>query len=134
MRRFVVVLIAVTISACATTEQYVDVGNYKNLAPGNALIRVDRKNEFVGSGRSLKISDNGRVVGQLSPGNYLMWQRPAGEFQLQIVPAFLAASHPIPLETTARPGEELIFEIAWSWGKATFELRPMRRMQLPRIH
>jgi len=76
----------------------------------------------MGAGRSLDISDDGRIVGQLGPGKYLIWQRPAGEFQLQIEPAAFAASHPIPLNVKAEAGKQYVFEVFW--GGLTFELKP----------
>jgi len=108
------------LTACSTTQQYLPLASLENLSAGNALIKVERRNDFIGSGRSLEISDNGKVVGAISPGKYLIWQRPAGDFVLQIVPAFLAASNPIPLNIRAEAGKQYNFLVYW--GGRTFKL------------
>jgi hypothetical protein len=100
---FIVVLF---LAACATTQQYVPLASFENLSAGNALIKVERRNDLIGSGRSLDISDNGRVVGAISPGKYLIWQRRAGDFVLQIVPAFLGATNPTPISIRAEAGKQ----------------------------
>jgi hypothetical protein len=108
------------LTACSTTQQYLPLASLENLSAGNALIKVERRNDFIGSGRSLEISDNGKVVGAISPGKYLIWQRPAGDFVLQIVPAFLAASNPIPLNIRTEAGKQYNFLVYWGGG--TFKL------------
>jgi hypothetical protein len=108
------------LAACATTQQYVPLASFENLSAGNALIRVERRNDFIGSTQSLQISDNGRVIGAISPGKYLIWQRPAGDFVLQIVPAFSAASNPTPLNIRAEAGKQYNFLVYREGG--TFKL------------
>jgi hypothetical protein len=107
-------------AACATTQQYVPPASFEDLSAGNALIKVERRNDFIGSGQSVKISDNGRVVGSLSPGKYLIWQRPAGDFLLGIVPAFFGAPNSTPLNIRAEAGKQYIFLVYREGG--TFKL------------
>ncbi len=83
---------------------------------GDALVKVEPRNDFIGSGRSLQISDNGKVVGAISPGKYLIWQRTAGYFVLQI----LAASNSTPLYISAEAGKHYNFVVYPEGG--TFKL------------
>jgi hypothetical protein len=121
MKNFAVLFTVVLfLAACATTQQYLPLASSENLSAGNALIKVERRDELIGSGRSLEISDNGKVVGAISPGKYLIWQRPGGDFVLQIVPAALAASKPMPLNIRAEAGKQYNFLVYW--GGTTFKL------------
>jgi hypothetical protein len=112
MTRISIVLFSFILSACATTKQYFPMGTPDNLTPGNALIKVERRYQGVlGIGRSVEIADDGKVVGQVSAGEHLIWQRPAGDFQLQLVSAFGIVSNPIPLKVTAEPGKQYDFVV-----------------------
>jgi len=113
-------MVVLLLAVCARTQQYVPLASFENLSAGNALIRVERKNDFIGSGQYLQISDNGRVVGMVSPGKYLIWQRPAGDFVLQIVPAFFGAPNLTPLNIRAEAGKQYNFLMYREGG--TFKL------------
>lgn len=115
-RRAFLFTVVLFLAACATTQQYVPLASSENLSAGNALIKVERRNDFIGSGRSLQISDNGKVVGAISPGKYLIWQRTAGYFVLQI----LAASNSTPLYISAEAGKHYNFVVYPEGG--TFKL------------
>jgi len=93
---------------------------FENLSAGNALIKVERRNDFIDSSQSLQISDDGRVVGAISPGKYLIWQRPAGDFVLQIIPTLLAGSNLTPLSIRAEAGKQYNFVVYREGG--TFKL------------
>jgi hypothetical protein len=108
------------LAACATTQQYVPIASLENLSAGNALIKVERRIDFIGFDRTLQISDNGRVVGAISPGKYLIWQRPAGDFVLQIVPEFYGATNPTLLNIRAKAGKQYNFLVYRQGG--TFKL------------
>lgn len=130
MTRISIVLFSFILSACATTKQYFPMGSPDNLTPGNALIKVERKYEGAGMGRSVEISDDGKVVGQVAVGEHLIWQRPAGEFQLQLVPKALVVSNPIPLKVTAEPGKQYDFEVFfrnWPRRGSSMVLQPKER-------
>lgn len=72
-----------TACGCAATSQRRPIASESTLEPGNALIKVERIYNFVGGGRKIAISDNGELIGSLaSDGGVLVWQRPAGEMQL----------------------------------------------------
>jgi hypothetical protein len=114
---FMVVLL---LAVCARTQQYVPLAGFENLSAGNALIKVERRNDFIGSSQSLQISDDGRVVGAISPGKYLIWQRPAGDFVLQIVATLLAGSNLTPLSIRAEAGKQYNFVVYREGG--TFKL------------
>ena len=125
-------MVVLLLAVCARTQQYVPLASFENLSAGNALIKVDRRNDFIGSGQSLQISDNGRVVGAISPGKYLIWQRPAGDFVLQIVPTLLAASNLKPLNIHAEAGKQYNFLVYREGGTFKLEsstnkaLKPLR--------
>ena len=112
------------LAACATSQQYVPLASFENLSAGNVLIKVERRIDFIGYDQSIQISDNGRVVGAISPGKYLMWQRPAGDFVLQIVPAFSEAPNPTPVGIHAEAGKQYNFLVYREGG--TFKLEQQR--------
>lgn len=104
------------LTGCATTQQYVPAASKENLAAGNVLIQIERQEGFVGGGRSVAISDDGKVVGELSPGKSLIYQRPAGDFVLQLVPSTLAVSNPIPITIHSTAGKQYNFTVYWKGG------------------
>jgi hypothetical protein len=121
MKKFAILFTAtLLLAACATTQQYLPLASSENLSSGNSLIKVERREEVIGSGRSIEIADNGKAVGAVSPGKHLVWQRPAGDFELQIVPAALAASKPMPLKIHVEAGRQYTFLVYW--GGTTFKL------------
>jgi hypothetical protein len=122
MKRIVIIFWAIILSACATTKQYAPVSDLSNLSPGNVLIKVERRSDFMGSGRSIEVSDDGTIVGQVAPGEFLVWQRPAGIFVLQLVPKTGVISNPVPLKIDAKSGQQYDFEIFWRNWKG-FELQ-----------
>lgn len=113
-------MVVLLLAVCARTQQYVPLAGFENLSAGNALIKVERRNDFIGSSQSLQISDDGRVVGAISPGKYLIWQRPAGDFVLQIVATLLAGSNLTPLSIRAEAGKQYNFVVYREGG--TFKL------------
>jgi len=112
------------LAVCARTQQYVPLASFENLSAGNALIKVERRNDFIGFSQSLQISDNGRVVGAISPGKYLIWQPPAGDFVLQIVPTLLAASNSTPLKIRAEARKQYNFFVYREGGTFKLEQQP----------
>jgi len=93
------------------------------LKPGNALIRVERESGFVGSGRSVAVTDNGVKTGSLSPGDFITWQRPAGPMDINLAPATLAVTPGEPIHVDAVAGEEYRFVTFWSWVANTFVIK-----------
>lgn len=131
MKKITIIFLGFLISGCASTHQYFPVSGQSNLSPGNALIRVDRRSELAGSGRSIEVTDDGKVIGQVAPGEFLIWQRPAGIFELKLVPNKFLVTNPIPIRVDAKSGQFCEFEIFW--GNHDFELR-RKIPQLPAKH
>jgi hypothetical protein len=121
MRKGAIILLVIVLGGCATTHQYFPVSDVNNLSPGNVLIKVERRSDFMGSGRSIEVSDDGKVVGQVAPGESLIWQRPAGIFEIQLVPKTLLLSDPVPIKVDGKSGKQYDFEIFWGGNK--FELQ-----------
>jgi hypothetical protein len=116
-------LLGIFLSGCASTHQYLPVSDINNLAPGNVLIKVERRYEFMGGGRSVEVSDDGKVVGQVARGETLIWQRPAGIFEIQLVPAVFIVSDPVPIKVDGKSGKQYDFEIFWGGNKFEFQRR-----------
>lgn len=121
MRKGAIILLVIVLGGCATTHQYLPVSDLSKLSPGNVLIKVERRSGFLGSGRSIEVSDDGKVAGQVAPGESLIWQRPAGIFEIQLVPATLMISDPVPIKVEGKSGKQYEFEIFWGGNK--FELQ-----------
>jgi hypothetical protein len=121
MKKVAITLLLIVLGGCATTHQYLPVSDMSNLSPGNVLIKVERRSEFMGSGRSIEVSDDGKVVGQVAPGETLIWQRPSGIFEIQLVPATLMVSDPVPIKVDGKSGKQYDFEMFWGGNK--FELQ-----------
>lgn len=58
---------------------------------------------------------------QVGSGESLVWQRPAGIFELQLVPKAFVVSNPVSIKTEGKSGDQYDFEIFW--GKRTFEFQ-----------
>ena len=123
IRIFFGVLVALLLSACASTKQYAPTATREGLKAGNALIRVERENGAVGAGRSVEVTDNGVKTGSLSPGALISWERPAGPMDINLAPAALAVTPGAPIRVEAVAGEEYQFIISWSWSANTFVIR-----------
>jgi hypothetical protein len=121
MKTIAIVFLGIIMGGCATTQQYLPVSDQSSLSPGNVLIRVERRSDLMGSGRSIEVSDDGKIVGQVAPGEFLIWQRPVGIFELQLVPKTLVVSNPVPIKIEGKSGHQYDFEIFWGGGK--FELQ-----------
>jgi len=122
MKKIAIVLVGIFLSGCATTRQYLPVADQNTLSPGNVLIKVERHIEFVCSRESVEVSDDGKVVGQLAPGGFLIWQRPAGIFQLKLIQKDLVVRNPVPVIVDGKSGQQYDFEIFWGLQVNTFEL------------
>jgi hypothetical protein len=121
MKKIAIVFLGIVLGGCVTTHQYVPVSDQDSLSPGNALIKVERRSDLAGYGRAIELSDDGKIVGQVASGEFLIWQRPAGIFELRLVPNIFVVMDPVPLTVDARPGKQYEFEIFW--GNRTFELK-----------
>ena len=67
---------------CATTTQNIPKPNPTVLDKGNARIKLNRIDEYVGTALTFTIYDNGNLVGKLGRDKPLEWDRPAGELRL----------------------------------------------------
>jgi len=122
-RIFTALITTILLSSCATTKQYVPTATLETLKPGNSLVRVERKSGFVGSGRSVEVTDNGVKTGSLSPGDTIIWQRPAGPMDINLAEAALAVTPGEPIHVNAIEGHEYNFVTFWSWAANTFVIR-----------
>lgn len=111
-----VVTTALVLAGCATTQQYVPAASQETLTPGNVLVKIERKEGFLGAARSVEVSDDGKVVGELASGKSLTYQRPAGDFVLQLVPKSGMVSNPKPVDVHGIAGKQYNFSIYWSGG------------------
>ena len=75
MKKLILFLSSALIFGCATTTQKVPIANMKVLKSGNALINVKRLESFGGGARTIELSDNGKIIGEVSSGKYLTWQQ-----------------------------------------------------------
>ena len=111
--------IVLLMSGCATTQQ-VPLANEKNLRQGNALIKVERESGFMGGGRSVEITDNGKVVGDLSQGKSLVWQRKAGSMSLNISPSFGMVKEFPPINENVKAGKTYAYKTYMNMSRASF--------------
>ena len=58
----------------ATTSKKVPVANMGELKAGNSLISVKRLETF-GGGRTIEVTDNGKISGEVSSCKSLIWQQ-----------------------------------------------------------
>ncbi len=123
MKKIILFLCCVILTGCASTTQFVPLANEKNLADGNVLINVHRKNEFVGGGRAVKVKDNDTVIGEVTPGKSLVWQRSPGKMVLKLVPSALAVSDQPPIEEDAVIGYIYNYLVYWSWEANSFVIK-----------
>jgi hypothetical protein len=105
MKKIAIVFLGIFLVGCVTTHQYVPVSDHDSLSPGNVLIKVERRSDLAGYGRAIEISDDGRIVGQVASGEFLIWQRPAGIFELRLVPNIFVVMDPVPLTVDGKPGK-----------------------------
>lgn len=112
------------ITGCASTKQYVPAASMNSLKGGNALIHVERKDEFTGSGRSVVVTDDGKKMGSLSTGHAITWQRPAGLMKINLAPAALAVKDLPPLKVNVVPGREYDFVVFFSWSDSSMVIKP----------
>ena len=88
MKKLILLLSSTLIFGCATTSQKVPVANMAQLKAGNALISVKRLEAFGGGGRTIEVTDNGKVIGEVTSGKSLTWQRKAGNMEIALTPSY----------------------------------------------
>jgi len=126
MRYTVFLSILIVFTGCAITCQNVPLANINNLQEGNALITVNRVSNLLGAARSVEVTDNGVIIGKVSSGKSLSWQRPAGKMRLELVESFGAVLYPTPINITVEAGKEYNFEIFVNKDKySSFDLKKM---------
>jgi len=122
MKYLFTLIVMFWVTGCATTSQNVPVATTDNLETGNALILVNRPAGFLGSGRSVEVTDNGKIVGKVSSGKMLSWQREAGPFVIKLVESFGAVVNPKPIDLNVVAGETYRFEVFMN-DDLSFDLR-----------
>jgi len=113
-------LVSILVIGCATTGQDMPVITMENLAPGNALISVNRASSILGAGRTIRVTDNKKVVGKVSSGRSIVWQRPAGEMNIQLVPSFGMVKEQPPIKFNVKAGKKYYYRIYL--GSSGFEI------------
>lgn len=86
MKKVIVLIVACSVlflAGCATTCQSVPIPNQTKMVenPGLARIYVARPTGF-GSAVSIRITDNGKYIGNTGPDGYLCWEREPGSAEI----------------------------------------------------
>jgi len=110
--------IALLMSGCVTSQN-LPIASASNLATGNALIKVERESGFMGGGRSAEVTDNGKVVGNLSQGKSLAWQRKAGKMALNLTPSFAITKKFPPIIENVQAGKTYEYKVYLSKPRAS---------------
>ena len=110
---------ALLMSGCVTSQQ-MPIASTNNLASGNALIKVERESGFMGSGRSVEVTDNGKIVGKLSQGKSLVWQRKKGKISLNLSPSFGAVKKFPPIIENVKAGKTYEYKVYLSRPRLSF--------------
>jgi len=81
-QQITILIIVLAFFGCATTTQNLPKPIPNVLEKGKVRIKLNRINEYVGSGNTFTIYDNGKLVGKLGQNKPLEWDRPTGEVSL----------------------------------------------------
>ena len=111
MKKIILLLSSALIFGCATTSQKVPFANMAQLKSGNALISVKRLEAFGGGGRTIEVSDNGKIIGEVSSGKSLSWQRKAGNMQLMLTPSAGMVVGKQSITSKVKSGKRYSYEI-----------------------
>jgi hypothetical protein len=123
MRIYNIILTSISLLlslGCATTEQYqtrIDKPVAINIPvdlippPGMAKIIVLRQYAFLGSGISIRVADSGSLIGKIGPGNFLNWDRPAGQVVIGA-----SASNEANVSLLAENGAVYFLDTRTNWG------------------
>ena len=112
-------LIAFVMSGCVTSQN-LPVANQKNLIPGNALIKVEREKGFIGGGRQVDVTDNAKLIGELSQGKSLVWQRKPGKMALNLVPSWGTVKAFPPIIENVKAGKTYNYIVTLSSARGSF--------------
>ena len=121
MKKLILLLSSALIFGCATTSQKVPVATMSALKNGNALISVKRLESFGGGARAVEVSDNGQIIGEVSSGKSLTWQRKAGNMRVKLTPSYGMVIGERAIKAKVKSGKRYDFEIFV--GNNGFELR-----------
>ena len=111
MKKIILLLSSALIFGCATTSQKVPIANMAQLKSGNALISVKRLEAFGGGGRTIEVSDNGKIIGEVSSGKSLNWQRKGGNLKLKLTPSIGMVVGNQSIKSRVKAGKRYSYEI-----------------------
>jgi hypothetical protein len=75
------------LAGCAPpTKQVVNFPESLKPVSDKVIIRLIRDSQFRGGGATTVVKDNSKLIGYLSSGGELRWQREPGEMNLQLIP------------------------------------------------
>ena len=111
MKKIILLLSSALIFGCATTSQKVPVANMGKLKAGNSLISVKRLEAFGGGGRTIEVTDNGKIIGEVSSGKSLIWQRKAGNMNLVLTPSTGMVVGKQSIKSKVKSGKRYGYEI-----------------------
>jgi hypothetical protein len=106
----------VFLSACASTTALESQTTARDAKM--ARLHFIRPSAIVGVGLSPDIKINGKQIGNLAVGSYFYADRPAGHHQLLLDHEFEPGE--FKMEVTARPGEDLYFQVVQGGPPARF--------------
>jgi len=69
---------------CATTQQLIPRPLSLDPKQNVAIVSLQRSDNFRGAGRTFKVFDNDRYIGQIASGGSLLWERPPGKMHLRV--------------------------------------------------
>jgi hypothetical protein len=77
-------LVALMLSACASTRQFVPLPDQSKSVADSAKGRIYVMRPAVfGAAIPMTVNDNGGVVGQTGPKSFLCWERPPGDARIE---------------------------------------------------
>lgn len=80
MKYLIVVFIGFFLVGCGGAQQNVRVADTNSpIASDRAIVELHRTKSFVGAARTIKIMDNGNLIGRLGNDSKLIWERSADE-------------------------------------------------------
>lgn len=125
--KYLIALLFLAMSAgCATTKQAVPVASFNNLKSGNALIVVHRRNETMGKARNVEVIDGDTLIGHVSGGKSLIWQRPAGEVLLSLAAASQLVNEWQNVSDVVKAGKKHEYLVYWSDAKMSMTISRLK--------
>lgn len=138
MKKIFFLVLSFLLTGCVSiTEQLVPIATLDSIAPGNALIIVERMDEDSASAHLVEVTDNGKVIGKLGVGinrhkykpelslhHQLIWERPEGEMELKLTPGAMVKDVP-PITENIEAGKVYKYIVKFKWKPYGLALEKM---------